>query len=87
MPAVVLMLVLLAYPFVLAAYISMSSRVLGEPGKFLGFRNSLTLLQDSLFPPDGVDSTVWLTRQVFFHSSVVRASVFGGRWATSESNY
>ena len=32
-PAVFLMLVLLAYPFVLAVYISLTDRVLGEPGK------------------------------------------------------
>jgi ABC-type sugar transport system permease subunit len=54
LPAVVLMLVLLAYPFVLAAYISMSSRVLGEPGKSISFRNFLKLLQGSLFR-----QTVW----------------------------
>jgi len=53
-PAVFLMLVLLAYPFVLAVHISLTDRVLGEPGKFIWFRNFVKLLQDSLFR-----QTVW----------------------------
>jgi multiple sugar transport system permease protein len=53
-PAVFLMLVLLAYPFVLAVYISLTDRILGEPGKLIWFRNFLKLLQDSLFR-----QTVW----------------------------
>jgi len=53
-PAVFLLLVLLAYPFVLAVYISLTDRVLGEPGRFIGIANFLKLLQDSLFR-----QTVW----------------------------
>jgi multiple sugar transport system permease protein len=53
-PAVFLMLVLLAYPFVLAVWISLTDRVLGEPGKFIWFQNFFKLLQDSLFR-----QTVW----------------------------
>jgi multiple sugar transport system permease protein len=48
-PAVFLLLVLLAYPFVLAVYISLTNRVLGEPGNFIGLGNFLKLLQDPLF--------------------------------------
>ena len=53
-PAVFLMLVLLAYPFVLAVWISLTSRILGEPGKFIGLGNFIKLLGDSLFL-----QTVW----------------------------
>jgi len=53
-PAVFLMLVLLAYPFALAVYISLTDRILGEPGKLIWFRNFIKLLQDSLFL-----QTVW----------------------------
>jgi len=53
-PAVFLMLVLLAYPFVLAVYISLSDRLLGEPGKFIWFGNFIKLLQDTYFR-----QTVW----------------------------
>ena len=53
-PAVFLMLVLLAYPFALAVYISLTDRILGEPGKLIWFRNFTKLLQDSLFL-----QTVW----------------------------
>ena len=48
-PAVFLMLVLLAYPFVLAVYISMTDRVLGEPGRFIGIWNFVKLVEDPLF--------------------------------------
>lgn len=48
-PAVFLMLVLLAYPFLLAVWISLTNRVLGEPGEFIGFSNFLKLLQDTFF--------------------------------------
>jgi multiple sugar transport system permease protein len=53
-PAVFLMLILLAYPFVLAVWISMTDRVLGEPGSFIWLRNFVKLVQDSLFR-----QTVW----------------------------
>ncbi len=53
-PAVFLMLVLLAYPFVLAVWISMTDRVLGEPGKFVWFANFYNLIQDPIFR-----NTVW----------------------------
>ncbi len=48
-PAVFLMLVLLAYPFALAVWISLTDRVLGEGGKFIGITNFVKLLGDSLF--------------------------------------
>ncbi len=58
-PAVFLMLVLLAYPFVLAVWISLTDRVLGEPGKFIGVRNFLKLLQDPLFLQTAWNSLVY----------------------------
>jgi multiple sugar transport system permease protein len=53
-PAVFLMLVLLAYPFVLAVWISMTDRVLGEPGRLVWFANFFKLTQDPIFR-----NTVW----------------------------
>ncbi len=53
-PAAFLMLVLLAYPFVLAVYISTTDRVLGEPGRFVGLANFARLAGDPLFR-----QTVW----------------------------
>jgi multiple sugar transport system permease protein len=69
-PAVFLMLVLLAYPFVLAVYISMTDRVLGEPGSFIWFGNFLKLLQDSLFRQTVLNSFIYtvatLSLKLFF---------------------
>jgi multiple sugar transport system permease protein len=64
-PAVFLMLVLLAYPFVLAVWISLTDRVLGEPGKFIGLGNFLKLLQDSLFLQTVWNSFVYTITTVF----------------------
>jgi multiple sugar transport system permease protein len=64
-PAVFLMLVLLAYPFVLAVYISMTNRVLGEPGSFIWFENFLKLLQDSLFRQTVYNSFIYTVATLF----------------------
>lgn len=64
-PAVFLMLVLLAYPFVLAVWISLTDRVLGEPGKFIGIGNYLKLLQDPLFRQTVWNSFVYTISTVF----------------------
>jgi len=64
-PAVFLMLVLLAYPFVLAVWISLTDRVLGEPGKFIWLGNFWKLLQDSLFLQTVWNSFVYTISTVF----------------------
>ncbi len=64
-PAVFLMLVLLAYPFVLAVWISLTDRVLGEPGSFIGLRNFTKLLQDTLFLQTVWNSFVYTISTVF----------------------
>jgi multiple sugar transport system permease protein len=70
-PAVCLVLVLLAYPFVLAVSISLTDRVLGEPGSFVGLRNFVKLLGDSLFR-----QTVW-NSFVYTASTVALKMVLG----------
>jgi multiple sugar transport system permease protein len=64
-PAVFLMVVLLAYPFVLAVWISLTDRVLGEPGKFIGLGNYLKLLQDPLFRQTVWNSFIYTISTVF----------------------
>lgn len=63
-PAVFLMLVLLAYPFALAVYISFTDRILGEPGKLIWFRNFIKLLQDTLFLHTVWNSFIYTTSTV-----------------------
>jgi multiple sugar transport system permease protein len=53
-PSLFLLLVLLAYPFALAVWISLTDRVLGEPGRFVGLGNFGKLVGDPLFR-----QTVW----------------------------
>jgi multiple sugar transport system permease protein len=59
------MVVLLAYPFVLAVWISLTDRVLGEPGKFIGLGNYLKLLQDPLFRQTVWNSFIYTISTVF----------------------
>ncbi|HYB19718.1 MAG TPA: sugar ABC transporter permease [Thermodesulfobacteriota bacterium] len=59
------MLVLLAYPFILAVYISLSDRILGEPGKFIWFKNFLKLLQDTFFIQTVWNSFIYTISTVF----------------------
>ncbi len=64
-PAVFLMIVLLAYPFFLAVYISMTDRVLGEPGKFVWLTNFIKLVQDPIFRTTVWNSFVYTFSTVF----------------------
>ena len=64
-PALFLMLLLLAYPFVLAVYISLTDRVLGEPGKLVWFKNFAKLFHDSLFRQTVWNSFIYTASTVF----------------------
>lgn len=63
-PALFLMLVLLIYPFCLAVYISLTDRILGMPGKFIGFGNFLKLLHDPLFRQTALNSLIYTVSTV-----------------------
>lgn len=49
LPAVVLILTLVAYPFVLAVYWSLTDKVVGRPPHFVGLRNFIELFQSAIF--------------------------------------
>ena len=63
-PALFLLLVLLAYPFCLAVYISVTDRILGMPGKFVGIENYIKLLQDPLFLQTALNSLIYTVTTV-----------------------
>jgi multiple sugar transport system permease protein len=63
-PALFLMLVLLAYPFCLAVYISLTDRVLGLPGDFVGIGNFFKLFQDPLFRQTVQNSVIYTVSTV-----------------------
>ena len=48
-PALLLLLLLVAYPFVVALYFSMSNAFIGRPSEFLGFRNFVKLWESDAF--------------------------------------
>src|SRR5215475_5539149 len=48
-PAVLLLATFIAYPFVMGVWLSLSNTVVGSPGHFVGLRNFLKVLDDSIF--------------------------------------
>jgi multiple sugar transport system permease protein len=48
-PAVLLILVLVAYPFVMAVWFSLSNAFIGRPSEFIGIRNFIALWQSDAF--------------------------------------
>jgi len=48
-PALLLLLLLVAYPFVVALYFSMSNAFIGRPSEFIGFRNFVKLWESDAF--------------------------------------
>src|SRR5262249_12079509 len=48
-PAMVLLLLLVAYPFVMALYFAMSNAFIGRPSHFVGFRNFINLWDSDIF--------------------------------------
>jgi multiple sugar transport system permease protein len=43
-PALILLLVLVAYPFFIAIGLSVQDKVVGKPGIFVGIKNFITIL-------------------------------------------
>src|ERR1700716_4532137 len=48
-PVVLLLLTLVAYPFVISVSMALTDRTIGNPGKFIGLTNIQRLLQDSIY--------------------------------------
>ncbi len=48
-PAVLILLILLAYPFGLGIYLSLTNTIVGRGGQFIGLENYVSLLGDPLF--------------------------------------
>lgn len=48
-PAIIVLLLLIAYPFFLSLYMSFTDKRIGEAGKFIGFQNYIYLFQSGIF--------------------------------------
>ncbi|RMF88611.1 MAG: sugar ABC transporter permease [Nitrospinota bacterium] len=70
-PALLLLLVLVAYPFFIAIGLSLQNKVIGKPGTFVGLKNFWTLLDSQIFRQTLQNSFV------FTFSSVTLKVVFG----------
>jgi multiple sugar transport system permease protein len=63
-PALILLLVLVAYPFFMAISLSVQEKVIGKPGTFVGLGNFVTLLQSQIFRQTLQNSFVFTTISV-----------------------
>src|ERR687892_1125719 len=72
-PALILILVFIAYPFVLGIWMSLTDKLVGTPGNFIGLRNYLRLLDSDIFR-----TAAWNTVFFTFMATVFKAAL--GMW-------
>ncbi len=65
-PAVVLLGVLVAWPFAMALYFSVTNSWVGQPGSFIGLQNYWNLLHDGIFQQTLLNSFQFTFTAVFF---------------------
>jgi len=72
-PALLLILVFIAYPFVLGIWMSLTDKLVGTPGNFIGFANYTRLLDSDIFR-----TAAWNTVFFTFMATVFKAAL--GMW-------
>jgi multiple sugar transport system permease protein len=60
LPAVTLLLIFIAYPFVMGIWFSLTSISVGNPGEFVGLKNFIKVWNDSIFQ-EAFRNTVYYT--------------------------
>src|SRR5262249_58837916 len=65
-PALLLLLLLVAYPFVMALYFSMSNAFIGRPSHFIGLTNFVKLWESDAFRQTFQNAFVFTGVAVFF---------------------
>lgn len=73
MPALILILVFIAYPFVLGIWMSLTDKLVGTPGEFIGLGNYAQLFRSDIFW-----TAVWNT--LFFTTVATIAKAALGMW-------
>ena len=58
-PTLLVILFLVAYPFVSAVYLSLQNKMVGAPGRYVGFANYLELFRDEVFLRTAWNSVVY----------------------------
>lgn len=58
-PSLLVILFVVAYPFFAAIYMSLQNKLVGAPGRFIGFDNYLELFQDEVFLRTAYNSVVY----------------------------
>jgi multiple sugar transport system permease protein len=72
-PAVAMLVVFIAYPFIMGIWFSLTSISVGNPGEFVGFRNFVKVWNDSIFQ-QAFRNTVFYT----FFATILKLAI--GMW-------
>ena len=65
-PANLILLLLLAYPFILGIWLSFTDTIIGGTGQFVGLKNYLDLLSDEVFQLTTYNTLLYTVAAVFF---------------------
>ncbi len=66
LPADIILLLLLAYPFVLGIWLSFTNTIIGRSGSFIGLQNYLDLFQSEVFRLTAFNTVLYTVVAVFF---------------------
>ena len=69
-PALILILVFIAYPFVLGIWMSLTDKLVGTPGNFIGFANYTRLLDSQIFRTAAWNTVFFTTMATVFKAAL-----------------
>lgn len=70
LPGALLLMVFMAYPFFLGIWLSLTDSVIGKMGNFIGFRNFVDLLSDSIFHQTARNTLIYALVTVPFKAAL-----------------
>jgi multiple sugar transport system permease protein len=70
LPGALLLIVFMAYPFLLGIWLSLTDSVIGSMGKFIGFRNYVDLFGDSIFHQTARNTLIYALVTVPFKAAL-----------------
>ena len=69
-PALILIMVFIAYPFCLGIWMSLTDKLVGTPGKFIGLGNYVRLLQSDIFRTAAWNTVFFTTMATVFKAAL-----------------
>src|SRR5579884_2281321 len=77
-PAVLLLILLIAYPFLMSLYMSLTDEYVGTPGRFIGLGNFVYLLHDDVFRQTAINSVLYTVLALLLYALPWGSRLFRG---------